>query len=166
MQSREWYISYQHTIISREKRTEMKLSRVVLSFVENWEIDSWLLVTVPICAIHSTSPPSLWKQLLTCFLTRLCNIEFTMSTPGLVRAVMRAGAYTLRGSLLGLPRAWVQHTICLLIPAWHSPTGRSRSSKENLGAAGHVVVTLFFEWSAQSVWLCVILISYINLIVR
>ena len=27
----------------------------------------------------------------------------------------------------------------------HSPTGRSRSSKENLGAAGHVVVTLFFE---------------------
>ena len=48
----------------------------------------------------------------------------------------------------------------------HSPTGRSRSSKENLGAAGHVVVTLFFEWSAQSVWLCVILISYINLIVR
>ena len=27
----------------------------------------------------------------------------------------------------------------------HSPTGLSRSSKENLGAAGHVVVTLFFE---------------------
>ena len=27
----------------------------------------------------------------------------------------------------------------------HSPAGRSRSSKENLGAAGHVVVTLFFQ---------------------
>ena len=29
MQSREWYISYKHTTISREKRTERKLSRVV-----------------------------------------------------------------------------------------------------------------------------------------
>ena len=48
----------------------------------------------------------------------------------------------------------------------HSPAGPSHNTEGNPGETGHVVVTLFFQWSAQSVWLCVILISYINLIVR
>ena len=53
--------------------------------------------------------------------------------------------YFVLGSLSGDRRIKTQPSKCRMEETPHSPTGRSRSSKENLGAAGHVVVTLFFE---------------------